>query len=150
MTRWLMVATTAALSVMLAACGGAERQRAADDASSVAPIVELSVPAAPAGRCMVPSVESLQVQDFAFEGVVSEIVDGVATVDVLQTYEGDDAETVRIAVPDPDLRDLVLAVDLEVQGSYLISSLEGEVSVCGLSGPKDGPLTELYEQAYRG
>ena len=44
----------------------------------------------------------------------------------------------------------MLAVDFQQGQTYLVSSLDGQVSVCGLSGPKDDLLAELYQQAYAG
>lgn len=159
MSRLTTVPTLATAAVLLAAlltgCGadgdsdGAEGS--SDTTTSIASSsLELAVPAAQAGRCMMPNVDNLKLQDTAFEGTVTAVADGTATLDVTQSFKGDDVETAVVAAPSQDLQDLLVAVDFEAGQTYLVSSLDGEVSVCGLSGPKDDQLSELYQQAYAG
>lgn len=146
MTRWHMTVAALVAAGSLAGCGSYEADSAGTQAAPDPS--RLTVPAAPAGRCMAPNVDSLRAQDSAFEGVVTEVTDGSATLDVVHTYKGEAVSTVEVAVPDPDLRDLVLAVGFEQGQTYLVSSSDGEVSVCGLSGPKDDMLADLYAEAY--
>ena len=102
-------------------------------------------------RCAVPSVESLRTQDTAFEGTVTEVADGSATLEVDRWYAGDDeSDRVRVTTPSREIVDLLLAVDFQQGGTYLVSATDGQVSLCGLSAPKDELLTGLYEQAYAG
>ena len=97
---------------------------------------------------MPPSVENLRVQDTAFEGTVTEMTGQEPTLEVSKMYAGPPVDSVTVSVPGQDLTDLVLAVELQQGETYLISSLEGQVSVCGLSGPKDELLAGLYDEAY--
>jgi hypothetical protein len=155
MSRWMPAPTLAVTAVLLAGllggCGSEDPEPAASESSSTdTSSLELTVPAAQTGRCMAPSVENLQAQDTAFEGVVTAVADGTATLDVTQSFKGKDVDTVTVAAPSQDLQDLVLAVDFEQGQTYLVSSLDGQVSVCGLSGATDGLLTDLYQQAYAG
>lgn len=153
MSRWTSVptltVTAALLGGLLAGCGAGDDTAPGDAKSSPAPTsLELTVPAAQTGRCMVPNVENLQAQDTAFEGVVTSAANGTATLDVTQSYKGTEAETVQVTAPATELQDLLLAVEFEQGQTYLVSSLDGQVSVCGLSAPKDDLLTALYQQAY--
>ena len=150
MSRWTptLGATAVLLGGLLAGCGGAADT--GDAATTTEPTtLDLTVPAASTGRCMPPNVDNLRAQDTAFEGVVTAVADGTATLDVTDSLKGADVDTATVTAPSQDLQDLLLAVDFEEGGTYLVSSLDGEVSVCGLSGPRDDLLADLYQQAYR-
>jgi hypothetical protein len=156
MSRWTPAPTLAVTAVLLAAllggCGGDDPEPTPADANPTQEptALELTVPNAQTGRCMVPNVANLQAQDTAFEGVVTEVSDGAATLDVTQSFKGEEADTATVAAPSQDLQDLLLAVDFEEGQTYLVSSLDGQVSVCGLSARKDDLLADLYQQAYAG
>ncbi len=149
MSRLTTTAALAATALLLAGCGASSNENPAEpeSTSDVAPI-ELTVPASQAGRCMPPNVENLQAQDTAFEGVVEDVTDGTATLQVLEGFKGVEVGAVTVSAPSQDLQDLLLAVDFEEGETYLVSSLDGQVSVCGLSGPKDDLLAGLYAEAY--
>lgn len=154
-----------ALSVALVGCGDDESPTSSEPTSSSssssssspsstpesesAPL-ELTVPAAQTGRCMAPNVDNLQVQDTAFEGVVTAAADGSATLEVSRSYKGEEADIVKVNAVSADLAGLLLAVDFQEGQTYLVSSLDGEVSVCGLSAVKDDFLADLYDRAYAG
>lgn len=149
MSRLTTAAALAATAVLLAGCGGAADS--GDSATTTEPTtLELTVPATATGRCMPPNVDNLKAQDTAFEGVVTAVADGSATLDVTESLKGADVDTATVAAPSADLQDLLIAVDFQQGETYLVSSLDGEVSVCGLSGPKDDLLTGLYAEAYAG
>lgn len=155
MSRWTpaptLVMTAVLLVGLLGGCGGEDPEpTSSEPTTSEATTLELTVPAAQTGRCMPPSVENLQTQDTAFEGVVTAVAAGTATLDVTQTFKGKEVDTVTVVAPAGELQDLLLAVDFEQGQTYLVSSLEGQVSVCGLSGPTEELLTDLYQQAYTG
>ena len=156
MSRWTPAPTLAVTAVLLAGllggCGGEDADRATSDPTSTpeATSLELTVPAAQSGRCMPPNVANLQAQDTAFEGIVTGMSGGTATLDVTQSFKGEKVDTATVAAPSQDLQDLLLAVDFEEGQTYLVSSLDGEVSVCGLSARKDDLLADLYQQAYAG
>ena len=155
MSRWTPAPTLALTAVLLAGllggCGGEDPEPASSEpTASEATTLELTVPAVGTGRCMPPSVENLQAQDTAFEGVVTAVGGGTATLDVTQSFKGEEVDAVTVAAPAGDLQDLVLAVDFEQGRTYLVSSLDGQVSVCGLSGPTGGLLDDLYQRAYAG
>lgn len=151
MTRWTGVVTWVAGAALLAGCGAGDGDDAGDagqtSSTTETTSIELTVPAATGGRCMAPNVENLQAQDAAFEGTVTDMVDGTVTLDVSQTYTGPEVETVTVAAPSGDLAGLLPAVDFQQGETYLVSSLDGQVSLCGLSGSK-GDLADLYQEAY--
>ena len=149
MSRWTptLGATAVLLAGLLVGCGGAADT--GDAATTTEPTtLELTVPAATTGRCMPPNVDNLKAQDTAFEGVVTAVADGTATLDVTESLKGADVDTATVAAPSADLQALLIAVDFQQGQTYLVSSLDGEVSVCGLSGPKDDLLAGLYAEAY--
>lgn len=146
-----LAAALVTTSLVLAACGGNAAEQTSDEAPPAeAQSLELTVATAPASRCMVPNVDNLTAQDTAFEGVVTAVADGTATLDVTESFKGDSTKVAHVSAPSQDLQDLLIAVDFQEGQTYLVSSLDGAVSLCGLSGPKDDQLAELYQQAYAG
>ncbi len=157
MSRSIRVAPVVAIVALLAGCGSADDTRAAPATASESArspsaetVSELVVPTAPTGRCMPPNVDNLRSQDTAFEGTVTALTEETATLDVSRTYTGVPGDTVTVAVPGQDATGMLLAVDFEHGQTYLVSSTDGQVSVCGLSGPKDELLAGLYDEAYTG
>ncbi len=102
------------------------------------------------GRCAVPSAEVLSRQTVAFDGRVTDISDGLVTLTPTMFYAGEPAAEVQVQAPPQVLRDLILAVDFEVGQRYLVSAVEGEVSVCGYSAPWSPELEQLYVDAFAG
>ena len=113
-------------------------------------VTELSAPSPAAydAKCMVPSAETLAQQTVAFDGTVTTLADGVVTLSVGHWYAGDPTELVRVQAPAEELQDLVGAVEFEQGGRYLVSATNGQVTVCGFSGPYSADLAALYEQAF--
>lgn len=64
-------------------------------------------------------------------------------------YRGGPAEKVEVQAMPEDVATL-LSVDFKAGESYLVSAANGQVSICGLSGPTSPELRQLYEQAYTG
>lgn len=153
-TTWpvAVLAGLAGLGLALSGCAGTDRAGpTAGEGSPTEPAaVELEVGAAPAGRCMVPSVQSLQAQELAFEGTVTALAGGTATFAVEDWFKGGGGETVTVSAPNERMQELLIAVDFEVGETYLVSALDGQVSLCGLSAEKDERLAALYAEAYRG
>ena len=152
-TAW-PAALLAALVVTLSGCGGAADDTAANTSTETSAetqaATELTVGAAPAGRCMVPSAELLQTQDLAFEGTVTGLDAGTATLAVDEWFKGEGSDTVTVASPSRELQDLLVAVDFQEGRTYLVSAHGGTVSLCGLTAEKDERLTTLYGEAYGG
>lgn len=117
-----------------------------------ATVTELSAPASAAyGRCMVPNVDTLGGADLAFAGTVDDITDGLVTLSPTRWYAGTPTDEVTVADSSPDLQALIGAVDFRVGQSFLVAaSADGDVFVCGFTGPEQPPLTDLYAQAFDG
>ncbi len=154
-TSPLLVALVALAS--LSACGNeadnTSKDAAAKDSTSdstAAPAaVELTAEATTAGKCAAPNAETLATFDTAFEGTVTALADGTATLSVDQWFTGSDqSDTVTVVTPSKDLQDLLLAVDFTQGQTYLVSSTDGRVTLCGFTGEKTPELETLYETAY--
>ncbi|MDX6360761.1 MAG: hypothetical protein QOH37_3815 [Nocardioidaceae bacterium] len=100
------------------------------------------------GRCMVPNIGVLQAQTIAFRGTLTTLTGGSATFRVDHWFKGGPTALAKVSAP--VLGDLVDAAQLAVGQQYLISAQNGQVTACGFSGPADGRLAALYEQAYAG
>ena len=155
MLRRTVVATLLAGVVLLGACGNDDGGGAADagpreDTREPTGEIVLQVEPAADGRCAMPSAASLQAQDTAFEGTVVDLADGIATLDVDAWFKGEEVTQVTVQAPTPDMGALLGAVDFRTGRSYLVSAVDGKVSLCGLTGEKDALLTDLYTQAYPG
>jgi hypothetical protein len=155
--RTTLVALTALAG--LAACGadeGTDRGTGAGDASSASSAepgggtLALTADASTAGKCAVPSAETLATFDTAFSGTVTAVGDGTATLSVDQWYAGDEAATVTVGSPSKDLQDLLLAVDFQEGRSYLVSATGGRVTLCGFTAEESPELQALYDEAFAG
>lgn len=113
-------------------------------------VTELSAPVASSAKCMVPSAEVLGQQSLAFEGTVQEVTDGKVVLDPTNFYAGDVTDLVTVTASTGDLQALVGAVDFREGKNYLVSATDGQVSVCGLSGPYSADLAALYQEAFPG
>jgi hypothetical protein len=140
--------------LLLGACG--QDVDGPDPATEVTPVAPAdgggsvtALEATPSdARCAVPSVELLRTQDTAFEGTVTEVGEGTATLDVERWYAGEETEQVRVSTPSREIVDLLLAVDFQEGGTYLVSATDGQVSLCGLSAEKDELISRLYDEAW--
>lgn len=113
-------------------------------------VISLRAPAASTGRCMMPSAEVLSQQQVAFEGTVEKIDEGTVVLTPTEFYAGDEADRVEVDAPAEQLTNLIGAVEFEVGGTYLVSATDGQVTVCGFSGPATPELEQLYADAFGG
>ena len=128
------------------ATGGATGGSAGADPA----VLALSLPAAAAGRCMVPSAETLAGLPVAFEGTVESMDGGTVVLEPSRTYAGPEADRVEVSAPGDSLQDLVGAPDFQVGETYLVAATRGEVALCGISGPATPQLEALYDEAFAG
>jgi hypothetical protein len=141
----------------LSACGSDDSDQVAADtsestseATSDPEPVELVADTSTAGKCAVPSAETLATFDTAFAGTVTSLEDGTATLAVDQWYAGGDAATVTVTTPEKDLAALLMAVEFEKGKSYLVSATDGRVTLCGFTGETTPELQALYDEAFAG
>lgn len=144
----------AAAAVAVLAGGGFWLARGDDPAPAPAVIptvTTLEAPADPgAAKCQVPNAELLAAQSVAFDGTVTKLTDGVATLQVDRWYAGDETDLVAVKAPDADLQQLLMAVDFQEGKRYLVSATGGRVTVCGFSAEYSADLAALYDQAFGG
>jgi hypothetical protein len=111
---------------------------------------ELTVAAAGAGRCIMPTPALLAAKPIAFAGTVVGVADGVATLRPTTVFAGQVADevTVRGAVA-PDTGGAVEGDPaFEAGEDYLVAVDDGQVIGCGLSGPVTPGLQRLYTTAF--
>jgi hypothetical protein len=159
-----LLATPVLLAALLglAACGGTENPldqnstshemltptSPAEGTTAAAPLA-LVADGSTAGKCAVPSAETLGTADTAFEGTVASIADGVVTLQVDQWFSGaSEPATVTVQAPSQAMKDLLMAVDFQQGKTYLVSAQGNRVSLCGFSGEKTQDLESLYSQAF--
>lgn len=127
----------------------AQADEQADEQSPGGVTTTLGVDAAPSARCMVPSAEVLAHQQVAVEATVVEITDSEVRLRAEDWYAGGSTPYVVVDAQDPSLVDLVLGADFTVGERYLVSATDGQVSLCGFSGPATPRLRALYVTAFR-
>jgi hypothetical protein len=101
-----------------------------------------------AGKCAVPSAETLATFDTAFQGTVTSMADGTATLAVDEWYAGDEASTVTVEAPSQALEDLLMAVDFQEGSTYLVSATDDRVTLCGFTAETTPELEALYAEAF--
>lgn len=145
-TAWAGAAVLAALVVT--GCG-AEQDEAPEGGSASAPAeTRLTVQSDATAKCAVPSAEILRTQEIAFEGTVTEVADGTATLEVEEWFRGEGTDTVVVETPSQQLQDLLLAVNFQEGRTYLVSATDGQVTLCGFTAEKGAPLDQVYADAF--
>lgn len=112
-------------------------------------VTELTVPAGAPARCMVPNPEVLSNAAFALDAEVVAVADGAVVLAPSQWYAGDPTDRVEIDAPPADLQALIGAPAFEVGQRYLVAGdAQGQIMVCGFSGPWTQERADLYSQAF--
>ncbi|MCP3421579.1 hypothetical protein [Nocardioides pinisoli] len=160
-TARLLPALAATLVLVLSGCGSADDTTATDDTSPTestsdspseqdAGTLALTADGSTAGKCAMPSAEVLSTFDTAFEGTVTSVEDGTATLEVEQWYAGGEASTVTVEAPGGSLDDLLMAVDFQEGQTYLVSADGDRVTLCGFTAEVDPELEAMYTEAFPG
>jgi hypothetical protein len=151
----LLPVVAAALVVVLSGCGSDDTASTAEPTASESPSasasdepVVLTADGSNAGKCAMPSAEVLSTFDTAFEGTVTSVDGGTATLAVDQWYAGGDASTVTVEAPSKALEDLLLAVDFQEGQTYLVSADGDRVTLCGFTAETNPELEALYTEAF--
>jgi len=119
--------------------------------TSDASTTELTAPGAGAttGRCLPPSADTLSSADVAFDGKVEGIEGDLVTLRPTHWYAGQPTDLVTIKGPSEELQQLLVAVDFQDGGRYLVAASNGgRVMVCGLSAQFSPRLEGLYGKAF--
>jgi hypothetical protein len=130
--------------------GGADTSPGPGAVVRQATVTQLTAPPAVAAKCMVPNARILAGQTLAFDGTVESIADGVVTLVPTHFYTGEETDRVTVEAPSADLQALIGAVQFEEGGRYLVSATDGNLTVCGFSGPYTDNLAALYAEAFPG
>jgi len=112
---------------------------------------ELRAPGAGAttGRCLPPSAEALSGANIAFDGTVEKIDNDLVTLRTTHWYAGSPTDLVTVKGPSQELQQLLVAVDFQDGGRYLVAASNGgRVMVCGFSDEFSPKLQQLYAQAF--
>lgn len=114
-------------------------------------VTELRAPGAGAttGRCLPPSADVLSGAQVAFDGTVEGIEDDLVTLRANHWYAGSPTDLVTVKGPSEELQQLLVAVDFQDGGRYLVAASNGgRVMVCGFSDEFSPRLERLYGQAF--
>ncbi len=156
-TTHLLPAAAAVLLLALAGCGeegnptdreDSPAEQSSDTGDAGAGTLALTADGSTAGKCAVPSAETLATFDTAFEGTVTSMDDGTATLSVDEWYAGDEASTVTVVAPSKALEDLLMAVDFQEGRTYLVSADGDRVTLCGFTAETSPELEALYAEAF--
>lgn len=144
-SRLLLISGAAAAAVAAAIAVGVIKAGDPVPPAASRSVTVLSLGAA-AGKCAVPSADRVGAQPVAFEGTVTGVKDGVVTLAPSRFFRGSATDLVTVA--EPDLAVSEMPVDFQVGQTYLVGATDGQVSICGLSGPATTELRALYEAAF--
>ncbi|NYE37099.1 hypothetical protein F4692_002232 [Nocardioides cavernae] len=161
-TTRLLPAAAAVLLLALAGCGGQDDTAdtasdtssadtsSSDDSAGSTPDETLALTAdgSVAGKCAMPSADTLATFDTAFEGTVTSVDAGTVTLSVDEWYAGDEAATVTVEAPSKELEDLLLAVDFQEGRTYLVSATDDRVTLCGFTAETSPELQAMYVEAF--
>ena len=113
--------------------------------------LELQAPTATPARCARPTPDILRNAEIAFDGVVTARDGRRVTLSVSRWFRGGgDTETVEVAGPSAAVRALLQAVDFRPEGRYLVTAVDGQVTLCGLSDAYSADLAAAYAEAFGG
>ncbi len=101
-------------------------------------------------KCMVPNVQVLRNNTLAFDGTVTSIEGDQVTLTPTTWFKGTPTETVTVTAPSEQLQELLVAVDFQVDGRYLVTAFQDTVTLCGFSAAYSEDLDQLYQEAYAG
>lgn len=112
-------------------------------------VTTLSLGGASPGRCMVPSPDVLGGAAYAVDAEVVAVEGGRATLQPTRWYSGEPTDEVEVAAGSEDLAALIGAPQFETGDRYLVAgTVDGDVMVCGFSGPWSEDLAQLYAEAF--
>ena len=89
-------------------------------------------------------------QSLVVDATVESISGGVVTLSPTRFYAGEETDLVTVSEPSGDLQMLLAGVEFEEGGRYLVSATDGQVTLCGFSGPYTERLAAVYDEAFAG
>lgn len=121
----------------------------AGEPTTTSTTTELTAPGArSAARCRPPDATTLGRQQLAVDATATEVSERRVMLVPERFYAGARSDLVVVRAAPAGLSELVGAVRFREGERYLVSATDGEVSVCGLSGPWSRRLADLYAEAF--
>lgn len=154
LSRWLLIGGAAAAVVATVVAIGVsssddDSDGVKDDSSLALPTpstTELTAGPAIEAKCAAPTAADAARQSVAFEGLVTQVQDGKVTLAPTHFFNGTETSLVTIAEPDQGMSEA--PAEFVVGESYIVGANDGQVAICGLTGPADDDLRALYEDAF--
>lgn len=155
--RWLVLGGVAAAAVIATVVvigitndddPGADVLTAGDSPLALPTLstTELTAGPAIAAKCAAPTAADARRQSIAFEGIVTEIAAGVVTLAPTEFFVGEETALVTVAQPDQGMSEA--PSEFIVGQTYIVGASDGQLAICGLTGPADDDLRGLYETAF--
>ncbi len=103
-----------------------------------------------ATKCAVPTPALLAEYPQAFQGQVAAVdaSNGKVTLTTTDVFTGEIGETVEITAAPRLIGAMIGAVKFELGGTYNVAVFDGQVAMCGYSGPAAGQTEELFRAAF--
>lgn len=101
-------------------------------------------------KCLVPNAQVLRANSLAFDGTVTSIEADQVTLAPTTWFKGTPSETVTVTAPSKQMQELLVGVDFQVGGRYLVTAFQDTVTLCGFSAAYTDELGQLYQDAYAG
>lgn len=102
----------------------------------------------PAAMCAELTPETMARADLAVAGTVTNINGDEVTLHVTTRYTGDSSDEIILQQQDADQPSELSAGEFVTGQDYLISSIDGVLTLCGQSGPATPELQQLYTAAF--
>ncbi|MGL5825908.1 MAG: hypothetical protein ACRCYU_14025 [Nocardioides sp.] len=129
-----------------------ERATGSPGASDVSPssptVTQLTLGDDALDKCRVPDVEVLRSQSLAVDATVGAIDGRRVTLNVAKWFRGEPTDQLVLRTATSELRLALSGVDFEQGGRYLVSAIDGQVTMCGFSAEYNRELARLYRQAF--
>ncbi len=125
----------------------------APDPSEVPSVTDLTVSGSgSSAKCLTPEAapQVVSSQTLVVDATVQSISGGVVTLEPTRFYAGEETDLVTVSEPSGDLQLLLSGVEFEEGGRYLVSATDGQVTLCGFSGPYSQRLADVYDGAFGG
>jgi len=148
---WIGAAAAAAAVAVVAVVGVIVATRDGSDEPTVAPATfQLPGSGGPTMQSCLPVTDFVPDRSAqAFAGTVTAVEASTVTLDVDRWYTGDSDQPAEVVLAaGTDVPVALDGVDFVVGERYLVTTLNGEVLICGISAPATADLEALYGQWY--
>jgi hypothetical protein len=143
--RWPLAAAAAGIAAAAALAVGIGLAARSDDAPEPVAATYTLTPSDPMAMCLAISEAPPPPEGaVAFGGTVTEVGADTVTLEVDQSFAGPEADTVTLTTG-PDVTAVALdGVEFVPGQRYLVTVVDGQVQICGASGPATPELEAVY------